>query len=142
MPVGTAKVEKGDMPVLLNALGTVNIDATGAVVSENFSSIHAGPDNDFALSLTNTPQGLGSAPVDAAFPSTFYVRFTSDGTTVRAQRSADGQTWTNTGNATNLNGLTNPKIMIFYPEEVAKVISAITKAVEIGSDLAAKAVPI
>ena len=59
--------------------------------------------------LNNTPSGLGSATVDASFPSTFYVRFTSDGTTVRAQRSADGQTWTNTGNATNLSGLTEPE---------------------------------
>ena len=63
--------------------------------------------------LNNTPSGLGSATVDASFPSTFYVRFTSDGTTVRAQRSADGQTWTNTGNATNLSGLNNPKIGMY-----------------------------
>ena len=63
--------------------------------------------------------GLGSATVDASFPSTFYVRFTSDGTTVRAQRSADGETWPNTGNATNLNGLTNPKIGMYATASTA-----------------------
>ena len=69
--------------------------------------------------LNNTPSGLGSATVDASFPSTFYVRFTSDGTTVRAQRSADGQTWTNTGNATNLSGLTNPKVGMYATASTA-----------------------
>ena len=69
--------------------------------------------------LNNTPSGLGSAAVDASFPSTFYVRFTSDGTTVRAQRSADGQTWTNTGNATNLSGLTNPKVGMYATASTA-----------------------
>lgn len=69
--------------------------------------------------LNNTPAGLGSATVDASFPSTFYIRFTSDGTTVRAQRSADGQTWTNTGNATNLNGLDNPKIGMYATASTA-----------------------
>ena len=63
--------------------------------------------------LNNTASGLGAAAVDASFPSTFYVRFTSDGTTVRAQRSPDGENWTNTGNATNLSGLTNPKIGMY-----------------------------
>ena len=69
--------------------------------------------------LNNTASGLGSATVDASFPSTFYVRFTSDGTTVRAQRSPDGQTWTNTGNATNLNGLTNPKVGMYATASTA-----------------------
>jgi PKD repeat protein len=69
--------------------------------------------------LNNTPSGLGSATVDASFPSTFYVRFTSDGTTIRAQRSPDGQTWTNTGNATNLNGLTNPKVGMYATASTA-----------------------
>jgi PKD repeat protein/glucose/arabinose dehydrogenase len=69
--------------------------------------------------LNNNASGLGSATVDASFPSTFYVRFTSDGTTVRAQRSADGQTWTNTGNATNLSGLTNPKVGMYATASTA-----------------------
>ena len=47
------------------------------------------------------------------------MRFTSDGTTVRAQRSADGETWTNTGNATNLNGLNNPKIGMYATASTA-----------------------
>jgi cytochrome c len=69
--------------------------------------------------LNDTPTGLGSAAAGAGFPTTFYVRFTSDGTTVRAQRSADGETWTNTGNATNLNGLTNPKIGMYATASTA-----------------------
>jgi len=69
--------------------------------------------------LSNTPSGLGSATVDASFPSTFYVRFTSDGTTVRAQRSADGETWTDTGNATDLSGLANPKIGMYATASTA-----------------------
>ncbi len=69
--------------------------------------------------LNNTPSGLGSATVDASFPNTFYVRFTSDGTAVRAQRSADGVTWTNTGNATNLDGLNNPKIGMYATASTA-----------------------
>ena len=61
---------------------------------------------------------LGDAS-DASFPSTFYVRFTSDGTTIQAQRSADGQTWTNTGTATNLSGLTNPKVGMYATASTA-----------------------
>ena len=38
---------------------------------------------------------------------------------VRAQRSADGVTWQNTGNATNLNGLTNPKIGVYATASTA-----------------------
>ena len=63
--------------------------------------------------LNNTASGLGSATVGGSFPSTFYVRFTSDGTTVQAQRSDNGTTWTNIGNATNLSGLTNPKVGMY-----------------------------
>ncbi len=69
--------------------------------------------------LNDTPTGLGSAAAGAGFPNTFYVRFTSNGTTVQAQRSADGQTWTNTGNATNLNGLTNPKVGMYATASTA-----------------------
>ena len=47
------------------------------------------------------------------------MRFTSDGTTIRAQRSPDGQTWTNTGNPTNLNGLTNPKVGMYATASTA-----------------------
>ena len=63
--------------------------------------------------LNNSPQGLGSASATAV-PNTFYLRFaSSNGTTVQAQRSADGVTWTNTGNATNLTGLTNPRVALY-----------------------------
>jgi cytochrome c len=76
--------------------------------------------------LNDTPSGLGSAAAGAGFPTTFYVRFTSDGTTVRAQRSPDGQTWTNTGNATNLNGLTNPKVGMYATASTAAGTQPIT----------------
>ncbi len=76
--------------------------------------------------LNNTPSGLGSAGAGAGFPTTFYVRFTSDGTTVQAQRSPDGQTWTNTGNATNLNGLTNPKVGMYATASTAAGTQPIT----------------
>ncbi len=69
--------------------------------------------------LNNTASGLGSAAAGAGFPTTFYVRFTSDGTTIRAQRSPDGENWTNTGNATNLNGLTNPKVGMYATASTA-----------------------
>ncbi|HWM09524.1 MAG TPA: PKD domain-containing protein, partial [Solirubrobacteraceae bacterium] len=74
----------------------------------------------------NTASGLGSAGAGAGFPSTFYVRLTSDGTTVRAQRSADGETWTNTGNPTNLNGLTNPKVGMYATASTAANSQPIT----------------
>jgi PKD repeat protein len=76
--------------------------------------------------LNNNASGLGAATVDASFPSTFFVRFTSDGTTVRAQRSADGETWVNTGNATNLSGLTNPKIGMYATASTNAGTQAIT----------------
>ena len=74
----------------------------------------------------NTPTALGSSGAGAGFPTTFYVRFAYDGTTVQAQRSPDGETWTNTGNATNLNGLTNPKIGMYATASTASGTQAIT----------------
>jgi cytochrome c len=76
--------------------------------------------------LNDTPSALGSSGAGAGFPTTFYVRFTSDGTTVQAQRSADGQTWTNTGNATNLDGLANPKIGMYATASTAAGAQAAT----------------
>ena len=81
--------------------------------------------------LNNSPSGLGSATVPATFPSTFYVRYTSDGTTVQAQRSADGETWTNTGNATNLTGLTNPKIGMYATASTAAGTQANTASFDL-----------
>jgi cytochrome c len=68
----------------------------------------------------NSPVGLGPAiNAPAAVGGTFYMRLTSDGTNVRAQFSADGQTFTNIGNATNLNGLTNPKVGVYATASTA-----------------------
>jgi cytochrome c len=70
--------------------------------------------------LNNSAQGLGATGnMPASFPSTFYVRLVSDGTAVQAQRSADGVSWENTGSATNLNGLTNPKVGVYATASTA-----------------------
>ena len=64
----------------------------------------------------NNAQGLGpaTAVLPGSFPNTFFVRFSSsDGNAVQAQYSADGQTWTNTGTASNLSGITNPRIALY-----------------------------
>ncbi len=76
--------------------------------------------------LNNTASGLGSGAAGAGFPSTFYVRYVYDGTTVQAQRSPDGQTWTNTGNATDLSGLNNPKIGMYATASTAAGTQAAT----------------
>src|SRR3712207_6397416 len=76
--------------------------------------------------LNKAASGLASGPAGASFPSTFYVRFTSNGTTVQAQRSPDGENWTNTGNATNLTGLTNPKTGMYATASTAGGTQPIT----------------
>ena len=53
---------------------------------------------------SNTPN-LG-----AAFPDTFYVRYTSDGTSLNAWYSADGQSYTMMPETKSLAGIVNPKI--------------------------------
>ena len=65
--------------------------------------------------LNNTPTGLGAATgvLPAAFPSTWYLRLQSNGTTIQPAYSADGLTWTNYGTTTNLSGLTAPKIGVY-----------------------------
>ncbi|MBE2320370.1 ThuA domain-containing protein [Solirubrobacter sp. CPCC 204708] len=65
--------------------------------------------------LTNTPTALGSATgvLAASFPTTWYLRLTSNGTTIQPAYSADGITWTNYGATTNLTGITAPKIGVY-----------------------------
>ena len=57
--------------------------------------------------LNNSPVALGTTgTLAAAFPTTWYIRLvSSDGQAVQAQYSPDNVTWTNIGNATNMNGL-------------------------------------
>ncbi len=61
----------------------------------------------------NSAAGLGNLAAPAAVGNTFLMRLTSNGTNVQAQFSADGQTWTNIGTATNLNGFTRPKVGVY-----------------------------
>ncbi|MDA0180072.1 ThuA domain-containing protein [Solirubrobacter phytolaccae] len=65
--------------------------------------------------LGNTATGLGSATgvLPASFPTTWYLRLTSNGTTIQPAYSADGITWTNYGATTNLSGITAPKIGVY-----------------------------
>jgi cytochrome c len=63
----------------------------------------------------NSPAGLGSTGVlAAAFPTTWYIRLvSSDGQAVQAQYSPDNVTWTNIGNATDMNGLAGAKVGMY-----------------------------
>ncbi len=65
--------------------------------------------------LNNTATALGSATANmpATFPTTWYLRLTSNGTTIQPAYSADGVTWTNYGATTNLTGITAPKIGVY-----------------------------
>ena len=76
---------------------------------------NAGRKFEFYKELNNGPTNLfttGNVPTE--FPTTFQMRLISDGTSIRAQYSADGQQWTSMGNAqTNLNGFANPRIGMY-----------------------------
>ena len=77
--------------------------------------------------LNNTASGLGSATVDAVVPE-HVLRALHERRHDRAARSArrTAQTWTNTGNATNLNGLSNPKIGMYATASTAGGTQAAT----------------
>ena len=71
--------------------------------------------------LNNSPSGLGSATVAGVVPE-HVLRAASRATGTHGAGPAvspDGETWTNTGNATNLNGLTNPKIGMYATASTA-----------------------
>ena len=65
--------------------------------------------------LNNTATALGSATANmpATFPTTWYLRLTSNGTTIQPAYTADGITWTNYGATTNLTGITAPKVGVY-----------------------------
>ena len=51
--------------------------------------------------------------VPADFPDDYWVRMTSDGTTVTASYSTDNQNWTPFGRPADLRGIQNPRIGVF-----------------------------
>ncbi|WP_157079134.1 ThuA domain-containing protein [Herbiconiux solani] len=58
----------------------------------------------------NEVAASNSANLGAAFPDTFFVRMTSDGTNLNASYSADGTTWVAMAETKSLAGIVNPKI--------------------------------
>jgi cytochrome c len=69
----------------------------------------------------NAPANIGtSATLAAAFPNSWYIRLvSSDGQAVQAQYSPDNVTWTNIGNATNMNGLAGAKVGMYATASTA-----------------------
>jgi len=60
--------------------------------------------------VPNEVAASNTANLGAAFPDTFYVRYTSDGSNLRAYYSADGLDFTAMSETKSLHGLVNPKI--------------------------------
>ncbi|MFG6444521.1 ThuA domain-containing protein [Microbacterium sp. P07] len=58
----------------------------------------------------NEVAASNTSPLGDAFPDTYFVRFTSDGTTLQAAYSADGSTYTSMPETKQLAGMTNPRI--------------------------------
>ncbi|MGG7464319.1 ThuA domain-containing protein [Plantibacter sp. YIM 135347] len=58
----------------------------------------------------NEVAASNTANLGAAFPDTFFVRMTSDGTNLNASYSADGSTYVSMPETKQLAGITNPKI--------------------------------
>ncbi|MGH3005210.1 MAG: ThuA domain-containing protein [Gaiellaceae bacterium] len=54
-----------------------------------------------------------SIGVPAGFPTTFYLRIASDGTTLTAAYSADGTSFTSVGRPAALAGISNPHVGVF-----------------------------
>ncbi|GAA5116469.1 hypothetical protein GCM10023339_25180 [Alloalcanivorax gelatiniphagus] len=85
---------------------------------ENWASVHlisAGGNRDVEFiyeaqgsARNNAEDKLGG--VLAGFPSTYYVRLTSDGTDLRASYSTDGETFSPVGRPAPMSTLTSPKI--------------------------------
>ena len=85
---------------------------------ENWASVHlisAGGNRDVEFiyeaqgaARNNAEDKLGGVPAD--FPTTYYVRLTSDGTDLRASYSTDGETFTPVGRPAPMSTLTSPKI--------------------------------
>jgi len=66
----------------------------------------------FIREVNGTPitEASDSPALGASFPDTFYVRLTSDGTSVGSSYSADGTTFTPLSTPKAIAGITNPKI--------------------------------
>ncbi|MEK8228210.1 DUF1349 domain-containing protein [Oerskovia sp. M15] len=58
----------------------------------------------------NEVAASNTANLGAAFPDTFFVRYTSDGSNLKAYYSADGRDFTAMSETKSLHGLVNPKI--------------------------------
>ena len=69
----------------------------------------------------NSPAGLGNTGnLAASFPSSWYIRLVStDGQAVQAQYSPDNVTWSNIGNATNMNNLAGAKVGMYATASTA-----------------------
>jgi regulation of enolase protein 1 (concanavalin A-like superfamily) len=67
----------------------------------------------FKENNNNSPTALGSTAAPAGFPTTWYLRLTSNGTAIQAAFSADNQTWTNYGTTTNLTNFVTPTVGVY-----------------------------
>jgi glucose/arabinose dehydrogenase/PKD repeat protein len=82
--------------------------------------VHAG---DLAFELIKELDGVAdflgnSGPLDPSFPDEFFVRYTYDGTTLEAQFSVDGESWTTVGTS-DLTGLDDPMVGVFATNSTA-----------------------
>jgi cytochrome c len=69
---------------------------------------------EFIRETAGTPRnGSGDSTAAPAGSDTIYLRLTSDGTSLTAAYSADGQTYTPVGQSAALAGITNPRIGLF-----------------------------
>ena len=85
---------------------------------DHWASVHlisagGARDIEFIYENDGAPRNEGAdklGGVPAGFPSTYYVRITSDGTDLNASYSADGQTFSPVGRPAPLSSFTDPKI--------------------------------
>ncbi|WBB55102.1 ThuA domain-containing protein [Verrucosispora sp. WMMD573] len=68
---------------------------------------------EFIRETAGTPRNEGADSTDAPAGDTVYLRVSSDGTSLTAALSADGQTFTPVGRSAALEGIENPRIGLF-----------------------------
>ncbi|MBQ1048836.1 ThuA domain-containing protein [Micromonospora sp. C51] len=68
---------------------------------------------EFIRETAGTPRNEGDDSTDAPAGDTVYLRVSSDGTSLTAALSADGQTFTPVGRSAALEGIENPRIGLF-----------------------------
>ncbi|HEX6683928.1 MAG TPA: ThuA domain-containing protein, partial [Candidatus Limnocylindrales bacterium] len=68
---------------------------------------------EFIRETAGVPRNEGADSTAAPAGDTIYLRLISDGTSVTAAYSADGQTFTPVGRAADLTGILNPKVGLF-----------------------------